>query len=439
MARGSPRGRRFHRSVLAFILLPLLVRLAAQSVPDYEQPPLHYSTATPRDAVAALQRRLQAGELSFTGHDRAVLEAVLQALQVPAASQIVVFSKTSLQRGRIRPSHPRALYFSDSIYVGWVPGGLIEIAAIDPVLGPIFYSFDPEEAHRGASALARDPDCLRCHGGTFVRDIPGLLARSVFPADNGEPLLRHGSELVDDSTAFADRWGGWYVTGYHGTTSHRGNTLARETDDRLEFTPSSERPVDLSAFFRTEDYLEPTSDVVALLVFEHQVGMHNSLTSAGQRCRRMMEYQRSLQKAFKEPFTDEPTYDSVKSVFASATEDVLDHLLFRGAAALPAGLEGSRAFQKAFAASATRSQAGLSLKDLSLQGRLFTHRCSFLIYDASFRELPEPLKRRVLAGLESILRAPTSPARYAYLGDEERARILQILTDTHPDAATWKR
>ena len=102
---------------------------------------------------------------------------------------MLVFSKTSLQRGRIRPERPRALYFSDTAYVGWVPGGLIEVITIDPHLGPVFYSFEIPSAG-GSPKIQRDTDCLRCHGGTFVRDIPGVFVRSVFPDGNGEPLLR---------------------------------------------------------------------------------------------------------------------------------------------------------------------------------------------------------------------------------------------------------
>ncbi len=411
----------------------------AQGEPDYEQPPVRYSATQPNDAIARLQQKLASGELVFAGSELEVLRTLLRTLEVPVESQLLVFSRTSLQRGRIRPERPRALYFSDSMYVGWVPGGLIEVAAIDPKLGPVFYSFAASRAAGGgAPDIQRDADCLRCHGGTFVRDIPGVFARSVFPDANGEPLLRHGTLVVDDETPFAQRWGGWYVTGYHGTESHRGNTRGAELGDQLVFESEKARPDELSAYFETGDYLRPTSDVVALLVFEHQLTMQNALTRAGMVCRKMITYQHGLQKAFKEPVTDEPAFDSVKSVFASAVQDVLDRLLFRNAAALPAGVAGDDKFKEAFLRGAPRDSVGRSLRDLQLRDRIFEHRCSYLVYSESFRDLPEMLKVRVLEKLRSALQSRDAKDRYAYLPAEEKERIYEILLATLPEAkAQW--
>lgn len=409
----------------------------AQNTPDYERPPVKYSTTAPRDAVAALELRLKASETIFRGSDRDVLRQVLAALQVPAESQTLVFSRTSFQRGQIRPQRPRALYFSENAYVGWVPGGLIEITTIDPQLGPVFYTFDPASANQ-APKIERDADCLRCHGGSFVRDIPAVFARSVFPDAGGEPLLRFGSQVVDHSTPFNERWGGWYVTGYHGSESHRGNVLGAEKDDKLVFELAKDRPDELSAYFDVSPYPSATSDVVALLVLEHQMAVQNSLTRAAFSARRMLTYQHSLQETFKEPVTDEPAYDSVKSVFASAVEDVVDHLLFRGEAPLPEGVVGSDAFRRAFTAHAPRSRAGHALKDLRLRERIFDLRCSYLIYSEFFRGLPPSLKHRILDRLHAVLRSPGANGRYSYLGAEERERIYEILRETHPDAkARW--
>jgi len=332
------------------------------------------------------------------------------------------------------------LYFSDSVYVGWVPGGLIELTAVDPQLGPVFYSFDPQTVRSSRPKFERDSDCLRCHGGTFVRDVPGVFARSVFPAESGEPLLRHGSEIVDDETPFEQRWGGWYVTGYAGELSHRGNTFGSEDGDQLIFNLSTQRPGELSGFFDTSRYPAKTSDVVALLVFEHQMAVQNALTHAAHHCRKMLDYQRSLQETMKEPLTDQPSYDSVKSVFASAVEKVVDRLLFRHAAPLPAGVTGDAAFRKVFGQDAPRSPAGDALKDLRLSDRLFANRCSYLIYSDTFTALPSPLKTRIFDRLYAALHDDEPKSRYAYLEKEERRRIFEILVATHPEVKTrWLR
>lgn len=409
-----------------------------QSTPDYEQPPVRYSASTPQDAVTKLQRRLSSGTPAFTGDDRAILEAVLRELKVPVESQVVVFSKTSLQRGRITPTRPRALYFSDTAYVGWVPGGLIEIIAVDPQLGPIFYSLDPRETREATRGVVRDSDCLRCHGGTFVRGVPGVFARSLVSSESGEPLLRHGSEIVDDETPFENRWGGWYVTGYTGETSHRGNAFGSERGDQLVFELSAQRPAGLSDFFDTSAYLAPTSDVVALLVFEHQMAVQNSLTRAAHSTRKMLVYQRSLQKTLGDPETDEPAYDSVKSVINSAVEDVVDHLLFRKAAPLPGGVTGSESFRRIFVERAPRSQAGDALKDFQLRDCIFKNRCSFLIYSEMFAALPAQLSHRILDRLHAALQDNDPRGRYAYIEQEEKRRISEILSETLPAAkARW--
>ena len=411
----------------------------AQSEPDYEHAPIRYSATAPHDALTRLQDRLVAGEVTLTGGQLQMLQTLLTELGVSADSQTLVFSRTSFQRSRIRPDQPRALYFSDSVYVGWVPGGLVEVTAVDPQLGPVFYTMELPGARRGAPKIEREADCLRCHGGAFVREIPGVFVRSVFPDANGDPLLRHGTQLVDDETPFEQRWGGWYVTGYHGAVAHRGNAVARENGDQLVFAPAAKRPDELSAVFETPAYLKPTSDVVALLVLEHQMAVQNSLTHAGFAARRMTAYQHGLQKTFKEPESDEPAYDSVKSVFTSSAQEVVDRLLFRHAAPLPAGVTGHPAFVKNFAQGAPRSAAGHALKDLHLDGRLFAQRCSYLIYSESFRALPDTLKRRILDRLDAALRSRDPQDRYAYLPADEKQRIRQILIETHPDAqARWK-
>lgn len=416
----------------------LAAGVSAQSGPDYEQPPVAYSATASADALALLQGRIAAGGLSFAGGEKRALQTLLAALGVPVESQMLVFSKTSLQRGRIRPERPRALFFSDSVYVGWVPGGLMEVTAVDPRLGPVFYSFDISEVKIAPPKIVRDTDCMRCHGGTFVREIPGVFARSVFPDTGGEPLLRHGTQLVDDETPFAQRWGGWYVTGYRGRESHRGNAFASERGDQLVFAPTESRPDELSAFFETASYPRPTSDVVALLVFEHQMAMQNALTKAAFAARRMTAYQHGLQATFKEPVSDEPAYDSVKSVFASAVQDVVDRLLFRGAAPLPEGIVTGGEFEKEFSRAAPRTRAGHSLKDLWLRERLFAQRCSYLIYSESFRALPETLKVRILDRLDVALTSRDPRERYAYLPVEERKRIRAILLETHAEArARW--
>ncbi len=405
-----------------------------QSTEDYELPPVSYSATQPADIISRLQARLASGQLKFTGTDREIVQRLLRELEISIESQVLVFSKTSFQRARIRPDSPRALYFSDTTYVGWVPGGLMEVTSMDPSLGPVFYSFDPRADNATERRFVRDPDCLRCHGGNFVPHIPAVFARSVFADEEGEPLLRQGTEVVDSRTPFEQRWGGWYGTGKHGKALHRGNIIAQEKNDKLVANFATGANItDLSPYFTTARYLRPNSDIVALLVFEHQLAVHNALTRAAFSCRRMLQYQKSLQQNLKEPVTEEPSYDSVKAVFETATREVVDCLLFKDEARLPGGIEGNAEFPRAFQASSRRAPDGGSLKELELKGHVFKNRCSYLIYSESFLGLPAVLKRRIFERLAGALRPANPDARYAYIPADERLRIVSILRRTHPE------
>jgi hypothetical protein len=429
--------------VRIFLALAAALSLQAQETEVYEMPPVNYSKTKPHDAVTRLQAEIGEGKVNLAGPDRAVVESVLQALGVPVASQMLVFSKTSFQKDIIGPKHPRALFFSDDCYVGWVPGGLMEIAAIDPQLGPVFYSFDPRGLSKNnPPEFQRDNDCLRCHGGSFVRGIPAVFARSLFADKEGEPIFREGSQVVNDQTPFAERWGGWYVTGRHGEAVHRGNVLAREVEDKLVFNAAAGANItNLSPFFDTGDYLAAGSDIAALLVFEHQTAMQNALTRAAVNCRHMLDYQEGLRAVLKpeEPADqDGLSFDSVRSVFNHSADDVVDALLFRNEAPLPEQISGSPEFQKAFLKNVPHAADGSSLKDLLLSERLFKNRCSYLIYSASFQSLPPPLRYRVYARLANALNPEQPNPRFAYIGLSERRRIATILRETLPEFNTHK-
>jgi hypothetical protein len=411
----------------------------AQETETYELPPINYSHAQPHDVITHLRAELTSGQLKLAGTDRAVLQSLLRVLHIPFTSQLLVFSKTSFQKDIISPTRPRALYYTDNCYIGWVPGGLVEVAAIDPKLGPVFYSFDPRRlSEQNGPEFTRENECLECHGGSFVRGIPAVFARSLYADKEGEPIFRQGTEVVDYRTPFSERWGGWYVTGRHGDMLHRGNVYAAELGDELVFDAERGANItNLSPFFDTDNYLTNSSDIVSLLVFEHQTAMQNALTRAGMNCRRMLEYQKGLQEVLKpEPGADahdELIFDSVRTVFEHSADEVVDALLFKDEAALPQTIIGSAAFQKAFSENALRTKDGSSLKDLLLSKHLFKNRCSYLIYSDSFLSLPQPLKRRIYARLSKALDPDQPNPRYSYIDPVERHRIASILRETDPD------
>jgi hypothetical protein len=81
---------------------------------------------------------------------------------------------------RISPATPRAVYFGDDVYAGWVPeGDVIEVSAADPVRGGMFYTLaqNPEMP----LVFRRRDACLPCHVSPSTPGVPGHLVRSVYP------------------------------------------------------------------------------------------------------------------------------------------------------------------------------------------------------------------------------------------------------------------
>ncbi|MCC6234718.1 MAG: hypothetical protein IT580_18900 [Verrucomicrobiales bacterium] len=401
----------------------------AQGIPDYDLPPIEYSSRTPTNRISRLEASFGGTRpTSLTGAP--LLRWLLETNRVPVESQVLVFSKTSLQRDLIHPRQPRSIYFSDDLYIGWVPGGLMEVTVTDPELGMVFYKLEGRDPARPLR-FERDAECLSCHGGSMTRNWPGLMVRSVYPDERGEPITSAGSSLVAHDTPIDDRWGGWYVTGAHGTARHLGNLLAKPSERGAEVDrDKGANRQRLDDFFPTAPYLRPDSDIVALMVFEHQVMAHNRLCEASLRVRKWSHYQRQLQKEMGEPISPVPVGTALR-VINSETERVLEALLFCEEAALPAGgIRGAGDFERGFRANRRPDRQGRSLKDLDFKTRMFAFRCSYMVYSESFAALPAELKSSVFARLRDVLSAATPPARYAHLPGTERTAIREILRET---------
>ena len=208
---------------VSLIVLPGLS--ANSQITQFERPPIDYHNAPVNDAVAQLAKRLASGETKLDYQPTlGYLPAVLKELNIPVDSQSLVFSKTSLQLMRISPKHPRAIYFNDDIYVGYCDNGdVLELAATDKQQGAIFYTISQKEV--ASPKIVRDRgNCLACHASSRTQNVPGYLVRSVFPDASGQPRYGNGTYLTDHTSEFPKRWGGWYVTGTHGSMRHMGNT-----------------------------------------------------------------------------------------------------------------------------------------------------------------------------------------------------------------------
>lgn len=393
---------------------------------------------TGEDRVFSLIKKLQAGEsLPINQTDeQEFLKDLLSRLDVPVASQVLVFSKTSMQKSQINPRHPRALYFSDDLYVAWVQGGFVEAIAHDPDAGPLFYLIERTPS-APAPRITSSEDCLSCHEGTRTRNVPGVLVRSLFIDPTGQPIHAAGSYLTDHASPLEKRWGGWYVTGQHGDLRHMGNTLASwlRDEQKVQFDSEAGANLDsLEGLIDTAPYLRKGSDIVALMVLEHQVGMINRLTEAERYFQNSFRVSRSLYPDLEEATTLAELTGTPLSVATSYAEKIVGYMLFRDEAVLPeGGIDGDPSFQEAFQKNRRPSKASHALKDFHLGTRLFKNRCSYLIYSDAFRALHPALRDAVYHRLWTVLEGEDASGDFDHLGPSERQRIQGILRDTLQD------
>ena len=406
---------------------------------DFDREPINYTISQPHDCISRLQQRLDQAvtRLKYT-EQAGYLPSVLSELQVSPATQMLVFSKTSLQRQCIAPLTPRAIYFNDEVYVGFCQAGeVLEISAVDPQLGMVFYTLEQREVEQPKFVRHTD-SCLLCHGSSQSQGIPGNLVRSVYPDAGGFPILSSGSFRIDQTSPLEKRWGGWYVSGEHGTHKHLGNLVIRDKKEPEEIDNSRGHNVtDLSSRLDLKPYLTPHSDIVALMVLEHQAMAHNLIIQASFSTRQALHYQAMLNRELKEPPGNR--WASTLSRIRSVSEPLVKYLLFSGEARLQATIKGTAGFAEQFAKQSRRDRQGRSLRDFDLQTRLFKYPCSYLIYSPAFDALPTEVRDDVLERIWKVLDGQDASPDFAHLSNADRIAIREILIATKPNLPEyWK-
>lgn len=411
---------------------------AIRAADDFERPPISYSESTPDNPVTRLQARLDAGQARLAFDDRCgYLPGVLEGLGVPRSSQAVVFSKTSLQQQKIGPRNPRALYFNDDVYVGYVRSGdVVELSVADPRLGTVFYTLDQQAVER-PRFVRQTEDCLICHGGSQTRGVPGHIMRSVYPDPRGQPIFSAGSYKVDHTTPLAHRFGGWYVTGRHGAATHLGNsTYRKRPEGDVPEDTSGLNEEELTDRFDPDGYLTAHSDLVALMVLAHQGNAHNVLTRASFDVRTALHREAALNRELGQPV--DHRWPSTNTVLDAAATALVECFLFCDEPRLEARLAGTSGFAREFPAAGPRDARGRSLREFDLEHRLFKHPCSFLVYTESFDALPDELRARFWSRMDAALTDANPTGRFAHLSADDRTAIREILAATKPGApAAW--
>jgi hypothetical protein len=324
---------------------------------------------------------------------------------------MLVFSKTSFQAARIEPSNPRALYFGDDVMVGFVRGSeLLELAALDPRQGMVFYSFD---GHSDPPRFDRRDACLQCHHSPGTLGIPGLLIASSYTDASGMPAFRGAQRITDHRTPFEDRWGGWYVTGTHADMRHIGNAVGHDSaHPALLDLRGTQNLTSLAKKFDAHGYLSGLSDIVALMTLEHQTRMTNLM----------------IRTAWEGRIAD----PAAKAQFETDLESLVTYMLFADEAPLHGPVEGVSTFAQTFPMRGPRDRQGRSLRDFDLQRRMFRYPLSYMIYSEAFDAMPEAVRERIYQRLYEVLTGRDQNDKFKRISAEDRQAVLEILRETKP-------
>jgi len=395
----------------ASLLAPVRAQHANAFRGSLDDPAIAYATRPLDNVVADVNRRLEDGSLRFSFDSRnGYLSSALDALRLPVDSQLLVFSRGSLQGKLIDEQNPRALFFNERVALGWVrDGDFLEVAAHDATAGVVFYTLSNVRLKADATNVTAPPQfkrvfhCLGCHVTGDTLGVPGLLmfstSRRTGTQFDGVP--RH----IDQSDPLSQRFGGWFITGSTGSARHMGNDVGA-----LDERPSREL-MSVERMFDTYGYRAATSDVVSQMVLTHQAGMTNLLTRA----------------AFEARMA---TGDAavVAPIMKGLASEVVDYMLFQDEAKLSDHIRGSSGFAERFSKSGPRDRKGRSLYELDLTIRLFKYPCSYLIYSPAFDALPPVIKEPIYRQMWDLLQK-----------QENGRAVIEILRDTKKDLPEFFR
>mgnify|MGYP006928165226 CR=1 FL=1 len=428
----APDRRRILTTATTLLTFAAIYCSASRAVDEFDKPPISYRESAGDNCVSRLQKDLDAGTQTFTyDNNQGYLKSLLSALDVPTESQMLVFSKTSLQLRRITPRTPRAIYFTDDVYVGYCQSGdVLEISAVDPQLGTVFYTLNQEPTDR-PTFDRRNDNCIVCHASSRTGSVPGHVVRSLYVDAGGQPMFSAGSRTVDHTTPIKERWGGWYVTGTHGEQSHVGNLIVRtkRVEEPVE-NSEGQNVLELKDRFNVDRYISPHSDIVALMVMEHQTMVHNCLTKANFATRQALHYEKTMNEILD--YGKDNRLESTNRRIANAGDDLIEALLLVDEAPLTSSVKGTSGYSEIFTKTGMRDSHGRSLRDFDLSHRMFRYPCSYLIHSESFDELPQPMLDYVWQQLGKILSGEDQSEKFAHLSVSDRRAIAEILRDTKP-------
>jgi len=188
---------------------------------------------------------------------------------------------------------------------------------------------------------------------------------------------------------------------------------------------------------KTDGYLTPHSDIVALMVLEHQTEMHNLITHASYTARTVLYQTANMNEILERP--QDYLSESARRRIDRAVEELLSYMLFASEIELDDPICGTSSFASEFAERGPFDAQGRSLRQFDLQRRLFKYPCSYLIYSDAWDALPEEILDRVYLRLWEVLTAKDTSEAFHNLSGSDRQAILEIVRDTKENLPEyWK-
>jgi hypothetical protein len=425
-------------------------RLRTPTPYDSEYPVIDYSGPATHNRVSRVQQKLLSGELKLSWDPQfGYLKSLLKALDINADSQVLVYSRTSLQVEYITGHKPRAVYFNDDTYVGYVQGTpLIEVATIDSQKGAVFYAFDNQQGGVSTRMEREGGRCLSCHD-TFSQmggGVPRLMVLSAPVEDPADSRTYVTADETDDRTPLSQRWGGWYVTGRTGTQTHFGNLPLRQEragETLREMRGQRTNLANVRSYVDTSRWLSDKSDVVALLVLEHQTQLQNMMTRVNYKVRTIMSREDASGSVDAQPAAAPRRWEDITPADQQRLQKMIEPLVralfFQGAATYQDRIEGSNGFAARVSDLGPKDSRGRSLRELDLATRLLRHPLSYEIYSDQFEGLPEYALDYINSRIVEVLKGRDTTGISASIPVAERQTIAEILMDTKPQLARLLR
>jgi len=381
-----------------------------------DHPVIQYATRPTTDRVARLRHEIANGRSLQRDARTGYLRPILGALGIPVESQLLVFSKTGVQRAYTSPHTPRALYFDESVAISYVPGApALEIAAHDPEQGVVFYTLDQTAP---SPILTRQTMCLTCHVSSSTLDVPGMIARSNTVGEDGNVLAHVPGHDVTHETPHPDRWGGWFVTSEdvappYAQRAHSGNITF--SDGGVTSNVIFVRWMDSTPEAR--GYLSRSSDISALLLFDHEMRAINLLTR--------LSWESRIAASADGGF-------AIGAVERRVNE-LVDYLLFVREVPPSAALTPPRGLAERLESKTPTDRRGRSFGQLDLVDRLLRYPCSYMVYSEAFEVLPPAVKQAIYRRMIDVLSSHGTRDDRVRVSVDDRRAVLEILRDTKPD------